>query len=240
VHEAFGRSLQPAPADGIVAGFTALPVPASPGAWKLGLAELLGRRITVRLPAGAVESRPLAHELLHLFGAVHVDGTIDSLMNPDGSELRLDPGNLEIVRATRGRGFSHGGFERNVLPFVDRDRLIDAYSALLRTNLALRELGIEEVLALREISPPHAVARANALRSFDPHLAEVAALVAALLVSDGRQAPAVGLYEVAAALWGPDTDKGRESLARAEVLRAALDARSPAAPGIMRAPEPEP
>ena len=240
VHAAFAERTQPAPADGILAGFTARPVPAQPGPWKLGLAELLGRRLTVRLPAGAVESRPLAHELLHLFGAVHVSGEIDSLMNPDGSQLRLDPRNLEIVRATRGRGFSRGGVERNVLPFVDRKRLIDAYSAALRTNLALRELGIEEVLTLREVSPPRAAARASELRAFDPHLAEVAGLVAALLVVDGREASAVGLYEVAAALWGADTEKGQESLARAQSLRSSPGARAPAAPGIMRAPEPQP
>jgi len=240
VHAAFAECTQPAPADGILAGFTARPVPAQPGPWKLGLAELLGRRLTVRLPAGAVESRPLAHELLHLFGAVHVSGEIDSLMNPDGSDLRLDARNLEIVRTTRGRGFSRGGIERNVLPFVDRHRMIDAYSALLRTNLALRELGIEEVLTLREVSPPRAAARASDLRAFDPHLAEVASLLAALLVVDGREASAVGLYEVAAALWGADTEKGRESLARAQRLRSAPGARAPAAPGIIRPPEPQP
>ncbi len=240
VHAAFAERAQPAPPDGILAGFTARPVPARPGAWKLGLAELLGRRLTVRLPVGASESRPLAHELLHLFGAVHVSGEIDSLMNPDGSELRLDARNLEIVRTTRGRGFSRGGVGRNLLPFVDRGRLIEAYATVLRTNLALRELGIEQVLSLREISPPHAQARASALREFDPQLAEVAGLVAALLVADGREASAVGLYEVAAALWGADTKNGQKSLARAQSLRASAGARGPAAPGIIRAPATQP
>ena len=64
--------------------------------------------------------------------------------------------------------------------------------------------------------------------------------MAALLVVDGREASAVGLYEVAAALWGADTEKGQESLARAQSLRAAQGARAPAAPGIMRPPEPQP
>jgi hypothetical protein len=239
VHAAFAEQIQPQPPDGILAGFTARPVPSGPGAWKLGVAELLGRRLTVRLPAGAVESRPLAHELLHLFGAVHVAGRLDSLMNPDGSELKLDPLNLEIVRATRLRGFGAGGAQRNLLPFVDRGRLIEAYTAALRANLALRELGIEEVLSLREVAPARAAARAGRLRELDPHLGEVAELVAALLVIDGREAPAVGLYEVAAELRGPDTEKGRESLARARDLRARLEARAPAAPGIMpRDPKP--
>jgi hypothetical protein len=239
VHAAFAERVAPAPPDGILAGFTARPVPAAPGPWKLGVAELLGRRLTVRLPAGAVESRPLAHELLHLFGAVHVSGQIDSLMNPDGSELKLDPLNLEIVRLTRDRGFSAGGAERNLLPFVDRPRLIQAYTAALRANLALRTLGIEEILSLRELAPARAAARAGQLRELDPHLADVAELVAALLRSDGREAPAVGLYEVAAELRGPDTEKGRESLTRARELRAELDARPPAAPGIMP-PQPKP
>jgi len=230
VHAVFGARIQPAPPDGILAGFTARPVPAEPGPWKLGLAELLGRRLTVRLPAGAVESRPLAHELLHLFGAVHVSGEIDSLMNPDGSELRLDALNLEIVRATRDRAFSRGGAERNLLPFVDRTRLVQAYTAALRANLALRELGIEEILALRQLAPARAAARAGRLRELDPHLAEVAELVAKLLVSDGRGAPAVGLFQVAAELWGTDTEKGRESLARARELRAELEARDDASP----------
>jgi tetratricopeptide (TPR) repeat protein len=230
VHAAFAERIQPVPPDGILAGFTARPAPSQPGPWKLGLAELLGRRLTVRLPAGAVESRPLAHELLHLFGAVHVSGQIDSLMNPDGSELKLDALNLEIVRATRERAFSHGGAERNLLPFVDRTRLIQAYTASLRANLALRELGIEEILSLRQVAPARAAAQAGQLREFDPHLAEVAELVAKLLVIDGRAASAVGLLEVAAELWGTDTEKGRDSLARAQRLRAALESRGDAAP----------
>jgi hypothetical protein len=230
VHAAFAARIQPEPPDGILAGFTARPVPAEPGPWKLGLAELLGRRLTVRLSAGAVESRPLAHELLHLFGAIHISGEIDSLMNPDGAELKLDPLNLEIVRTTRDRAFSRGGAERNLLPFVDRDRLIQAYTAALRANLALRELGIEEILTLRQVAPARAAARAGRLREFDPHLAEVAELVATLLVIDGRAAPAVGLFEVAAELWGTGTEKGRDSLARAQALRAERDPRDEAAP----------
>jgi tetratricopeptide (TPR) repeat protein len=230
IHAAFAAKAKPVPADGILAGFTARPVPAHPGAWKLGIAELLGRRLSVRLPAGAVESRPLAHELLHLFGAVHVSGELDSLMNPDGSELRLDPFNLEIVRLTRGRGFSRGDAAKNVLPYVDRRRLIDAYTQLLRTNLKLRELGIEEILSLRMHSRAQAAARASQVRDFDPHLAEVAQLLGVLLVNDGRNASAVGLFEVAAALWGPNTEKGKENLARAETLRAALEAGAPSPP----------
>jgi hypothetical protein len=234
VHAAFAERIRPVPPDGILAGFTARPAPAEPGPWKLGLAELLGRRLTVRLPVGAVESRPLAHELLHLFGAVHVSGEIDSLMNPDGSALKLDALNLEIVRATQGRAFSGGGAEHNVLPFIDRPRLIRAYTALLRANLALRELGIDEILSLRGVAPARASARAGRMREFDPHLAEVAELVAKLLVIDGRAASAAGLLEVAAELWGTDTEKGRESLAHAQTLRAAFesrgDAASPAAP----------
>jgi hypothetical protein len=230
VHAAFVERIQPVPPDGILAGFTARPLPAEPGPWKLGLAELLGRRLTVRIPAGAVESRPLAHELLHLFGAVHVSGRIDSLMNPDGSELKLDALNLEIVRLTQGRAFSGGGAERNLLPFVDRARLVQAYTALLRANLALRELGIEEILAERQIAPVRAAARAGSLREFDPHLAEVAELVAKLLVIDGRAAAAVGLLEVAGELWGSDTGRGRDSHARAQALRAELESRGDAAP----------
>ena len=239
VHAAFA-GFQPEPPDGILAGFTARPVPAQPGPWKVGIAELLGRRLTVRLPPGAVESRPLAHELLHLFGAVHVSNKLDSLMNPNGAELKLDPLNLEIVRTTRNRGFSTGGPERNLLPFVDRARLINAYTAALRANLALRELGIEEVLSLRQLAPARAAAREGQLRALDPHLAEVAELVAALLLIDDREAPAVGLYEVAAELRGTDTEKGRKSLERAQELRTRLEARGPAPPGIMPPRDPKP
>ena len=75
------------------------------------------------------------------------------------------------------------------------------------------------MLTLRDVSPPHAVARASELRAFDPHLAEVAGLLAALLVADGREASAVGLYEVAAALWGADTEKGQRASPERESLR---------------------
>ena len=109
VRAAFAERTRPEPPAGLLAGVPARPVPAHPGPWKVGIAELLGRRLTVRIPPGAVESRPLAHELLHLFGAVLVSGRIDSLMNPTGAELKLDPLNLEIVRTTRNRGFSTGG-----------------------------------------------------------------------------------------------------------------------------------
>jgi hypothetical protein len=54
--------------------------------------------------------------------------------------------------------------------------------------------------------------------------------VATLLVIDGRAAPAVGLFEVAAELWGTGTEKGRDSLARAQALRAERDPRDEAAP----------
>jgi hypothetical protein len=240
VHAAFAERVQPTPRDGILAGFTARPVPARPGPWKLGLAELLGRRLTVRLPAGAVESRSLAHELLHLFGAVHVAGEIDSLMNPDGSALTLDALNLGIVRAVRDRAFAGEGIENDVLPFVDRPRLIEAYAAALRANLGLRELGLEQVQRDRTVAPARAAARASRLREFDPHLAETASLLAALLAADGRLDSAAELFEVAAELWGSDTRNGRRSQARAKDLRAAFDARAPASPGIMRPPAPAP
>jgi hypothetical protein len=90
---------------------------------------------------------------------------------------------------------------------------------MLKTNLALRELGIEEVLALRGHEPRRAAVRASELRAFDPHLAEVAQLVGALLASAGRKAPAAGLFDLAAQLSGPDTEEGRASLARAHALR---------------------
>jgi hypothetical protein len=77
IDEALLSSAGPLPASGIVAAFTERPAPRQPGAWKLGQAEYLGRRTLVRLEPGKVASRTLVHEVLHLYGGVHINPDLD-------------------------------------------------------------------------------------------------------------------------------------------------------------------
>jgi len=211
----------PTPRHGIVLLVTERRAPRRPGRWSLGQAEFLGRRATVRLGEGEFQNRAVAHELLHLYGAVHVPERKDSLMNPSGGEWVIDPENAAIVRALRGRRFGPGGLEANVFPYIDLDGTIAAYLSAIRANLELRQMGIEEVL--RETSSRHARARQlRRERHMDPNLGDVCAFAARLLVRADRGALAVALFDTAARLYGPDSPEGRAMLAHSDALRAHL------------------
>ena len=149
-----------APATGVVFFATGRPQPRASGSWRLGQAELLGRVLGVRLARGEVASRVLAHEVLHLFGAIHVNAEVESLMNPSGRSLVVDSWNAAIVRATRARSFGPGGIEANVLPHVDLGTTIAAYRAALGANVALRNAGITEAL---EVQPGFGTRRGTAV-----------------------------------------------------------------------------
>lgn len=204
---------------GVVAAFTERAPPRRRGSWRLGQATLLGRRMIVRLEPGETESRVLLHEILHLYGAVHIDPAIDSLMNPSGEDLGLDPANAHIVKLTRRRRFRPGTPETNVLPYVDLPALTNAYANALRIDLGFRQLGAIQARAARAQSRYVAAAKAREATALDPHLADVSHLLALLLLEQDRGAEAAGLLELESQLRGPATPRGRAAAREAAALR---------------------
>ena len=222
IHLACLNSLDRPPRRDLVAIFTARSAPRRPGTWKAGVAEFAGRRLSVRIEAETEQSRVLAHELLHIYGAVHVIDDIESLMNPGGRTLRLDRPNYRIVQALRERRFDPGGFDRNILPWIDLDETIAAYESALSVNLAYRRLGLDQAVRDQSVSRYEAANTARRAQSLDPHLADVSRTLAALKLADRRTAEAVTLLEVASRLYGPSTRQGREMAEQAEQLRDRL------------------
>ena len=209
-----------APEYGIVAGLLGAPE-SDPAAGvgevdlRRGAAEFLGRRILVRLEPGAAGERLLAHEILHLYGAVHAPATSDSLMNATGDSKIVDAANRRILALTRERGFGPGGVERNLLPGLDFAAAIDAWGGALRLDLALRGPELARAVAASAISPGAA--------GPDPHKGDVAHWVAALLVAEGRRDEGALLLETASALHGRETPGGRAEADRARWLRAGVE-----------------
>jgi tetratricopeptide (TPR) repeat protein len=204
--------------DGILFVATGVPAPKQPGAWKAGEAELLGRVLTVRLARGEVASRALAHEVIHLYGGVHVSPDVDALMNPSGTSRAMDPWNAAILRATRARRFGPGGIEANVVPHVDLATTIEAYRAALRANVALRNAGIVEALGESGGSARGAASGLRDAMRLDEHLGDVAAFLAQLLLRDGRPAGAARMWSVAAQLYGPGDPRARIAARNARAL----------------------
>jgi hypothetical protein len=227
--QGFERRGRPAPPHGMLVLLTERLAPRPRRARKLGEAQFLGRRLIARLKPDEILSRVLAHELLHLYGAAHLSERVDSLMNPSGGEWVIQPPNAAILKQTRKRRFGPGGLERNVLPFVDLDATIDAYLAVIRANLALRRMGIQEVLG--DVSTPRA--RAQRLRkatTLDPHLGDVCSFTARLLWRAQRGTEAVRLFDTASALYGPRSAEGRAARAQADALLQYLTHTTPAPP----------
>jgi tetratricopeptide (TPR) repeat protein len=70
-----------------------------------GLALPLGDRAVVRRTFKADTRRTLAHEVLHLFGGVHVKEKSVLQSGTDSLSVALDPFNRRVLDATRGRAF---------------------------------------------------------------------------------------------------------------------------------------
>ncbi len=215
------RQVGALPRDGVVAFLTGLPSPHEPGVWREGQAEFLGRELTVRLAVGAVASRVLAHELIHLFGGIHVNPQVDSLMNPTGRSTVLDPLNEAMLRVMRVRRFGPGGIEPNVIDVIPLEPAIRAYAAALGANVALRNAGVAEALAESRGSVRAAAPAIRASLALDPHLGDVASFVGALLARDRRFPEAARLYALSAQLYGPGSGRGRRALANARALAGA-------------------
>lgn len=214
IDAAFRAQAGPTAAEGVLAAFTERPPPRR-GAQRLGQAEFLGRRMAVRLETQPGPSRVLVHEVLHLYGGVHVADDVESLMNPSGAALVLDPLNARIARELRARRF-HGDLETDVFPFIDLEATTRAYEAALRANLRLRRAGMVEAIEAAATSRYEARRVAGRVRELDPHLGDVARFVSLLLWRDERRASAASLLEVAARLYGPRTAEGRRAARDAE------------------------
>lgn len=222
IHGACFGSARRSARGGLMAAFTARPPPAGPGPWKQGLAEYLGARLSLRVPDGATQSRALAHEVLHIYGGVHVVDAVESLMNQSGESMRLDPANARIARALRTRGFEGGGLRTDVLDRVDLEESIAAIEQALSMNLGYRKLGLDQAVQTSALSRYQAAAEAREAVELDEHVADVSRTLAVLKVADGRSAEAVALLEVAERLYGPDTPRGRDARRRADQLRREL------------------
>ena len=226
IDRAFLAATPSPPAAGLVAVFTGRQPPRRSGRWRLGQAEFLGRRLVVRLEPESATSRTLLHEVLHLYGGVHVADDFESLLNPGGDALTLDRANARIIGLVRQRRFGPGGLTSNVMPFVESEALVAAYEESLRFNLAARRHGVLEALEARETSRFQAAHLAREASQLDSHLADVSRFVALLLIGQERFQQAAGLLEVAARLYGPRTQRGREAQARAQILRKSSPAPS--------------
>ncbi len=176
-----------------------------------GAAEFLGRRLLVRFEPGAAGERLLAHEILHLYGAVHAPAGSDSLMSATGDSKVVDAANRRILLLTRERVFGPGGVERNLLPGLDLSAAIDAWGGALRLDLALRGPALARAVAASDLSPGAA--------GPDPHLGDVAHWVAALLVTEGRRDEGALLLEAASSLHGSQTALGHSEAEGARRLR---------------------
>lgn len=218
IDEAFEATAGPVPRDGIVAVFTERSGPRVHGRVWLGHAQYLGRRMTVRLAPGELHSRTLLHEILHLYGAVHISDEVPSLMNPEGDAMQLDAANHRIVQLNRVRRFGPGGVERNVLEAVDPQELTQALIAALQLNLQFRKLGIRDAVEARKTSRVQAALEARDAVALDGQLGDAAHFLARLELQQGYEAAAARYYEAAAALYGPSSARGRRALDRAERL----------------------
>lgn len=215
IDAAFRARVPRVPAEGVLAVFTERPPPRGVRNVRLGQAEFLGRRLTVRLEAEPGPSRVLLHELLHLYGGVHVAEDVESLMNPSGTARGLDPLNARIVREVRGRRF-HGSLDADVLDVIDLEATTRAYEDALRANLALRRAGLAEAMQMATTSRIEARRAAARVLELDPHLGDVARFVSLLLWRGEKPASAAFLLETAARLYGPRTARGRRASADAE------------------------
>jgi hypothetical protein len=213
---AFRAQATQVPDEGVLAAFTERAPPAG-AKQRLGQAEFLGRRLAVRLETEPGPSRVLLHEVLHLYGAVHVADDVESLMNRSGGALILDPLNARIVRELRGRRF-HGALDTDIFAVIDLEATTRAYEDSLRVNIALRNVGLAEAFETATTSRVAARRAAAQVRELDPHLGDVARFVSLLLWRGERPASAAFLLEAAARLYGPRTERGRQAEDEAEQI----------------------
>ncbi len=219
IHAEFLEKVKP-PEEGIAALMTGRPGPTGPGAHESGVAELLGRTLVVRIVPGANEERVLAHEILHLYGAMHMPDEVDSLMNRSAPSPKLDLVTAKIVRSLVERTFGPGGIEHNVLPHVDLRQTTDAYVDALDTVLAFSDSGDADVRKSFTVSRTETARNEPHVSSLDPHFADVARIVSVLMLADSRRSDALRLLDLAVDLYGAsDSEKSVQTARMADLLR---------------------
>jgi len=209
--------------NGIVIIFTERKPPDLRGeSWRLGQAEFLGRIMTVRLEPGELRSRVLAHELLHLYGGIHISPETKSIMNPSGGSYTLDPINSLIFKTLRNRRFHSTGIKNNVFPWIDIAQAADAYEQGVLLNLKYRKAGMIEARKDFSQSPYVAAQRAQKAQQLDEHLISITKFLAELRLTQGETLQAIETLRVTYQLQGPNTAAGRKTLARIQGLEARL------------------
>jgi tetratricopeptide (TPR) repeat protein len=206
---------------GIVAAFRGEATPKRPGS-KRGVARYLGRHLVVRDAPGEAMGQTLAHELLHLYGGIHILDDLESLMNPSGKSYEVDALNARIVQVMSPRSFGASGLERDVLQHVDLGDAAAAFREALRVNLAFRRMGVVELLGEARRLGPGASRALEAETQLDDHLGDVSHIASRLFWETGERVQAVVMLETAAQLYGARSTRGRLARAQAEQLRTRL------------------
>ncbi len=217
---AWGRKLGGPP--GLVAILTDRRPRARNRSTREGEATFLGRHLTVRLDAHPSTVNPtLVHEVLHIYGAVHVSPEYPSIMNPRLSDATgLDEPNTRIATLTRDRSFEGFGIYADVLDHVDEKALIPAYRSALKLNLLARQQGMGEAIDAQGESRYIAARRARKAVALDSHLGDVASFLATLMVRQERWVGAVRFLDLASKLYGPDDPRAEFARARADAILA--------------------
>lgn len=206
---------------GIIALFRGEATPKRSSA-RRGIARYLGRHLIVRDAPDEDVAQVLAHELLHLYGGVHVLDDLSSLMNPRATSKTVDAFNAAIVQSLASREFGSGGFESNVLTKIDLERTASAYTRALQVNLAFRQAGLTELVGEARVIGPGAARAVEQKREADEHMGDVARFASRLFWDSGRRVDAVQLLDVAANLYGRRTTRGRMVAGQAERLKRRL------------------
>jgi hypothetical protein len=216
----WGASLSGPP--GLIAIFTERPPRSRRRAWRMGEATFLGRHLTVRLdPSPTTATTTLVHEVLHLYGGVHVSPEYPSILNPRGGAMQLDQPNTRIAQLTRSRRFDGRGIERDVLDHVELEPLAEAFRQALALNLQARRAGLAEALDSAAESRYLAARQVREAAALDEHLGDVSAFMAELMLRLDRRADAVRYLDLATNLYGARSERGRQARARADALLSA-------------------
>jgi tetratricopeptide (TPR) repeat protein len=172
----------------IVVGIAPVPgeAPRGRAAWREGLIVIAAP------PASRLRlARLLAHELAHVFGAVHLPGEL-GLMAESNPGPTLDPLNARFVGLQRNRSFESRSFP------LPPDAVGPALAAYQETAARSPEAALHAAsLALEAGDPAAALEGAEALLKRDPGDVEAQNVRGIALRRLGRPAEAVAAYEAA-------------------------------------------